>query len=180
MINQKLRETRRIFKSEATSPSVLKELFEMLFLAELVNPGSEAWLVSPWISDIPVIDNGSGSFDAINSDWPRKEIRLSTIVSELTSAGCQVKIVTRDNAQGKSFERKLIEICREQGDANKIAFKYRDVLHTKGILTSHGFLAGSMNLSFNGLIILDEQIELDTQEDQRAQARIEFHERYGE
>jgi len=46
----------------------------MLFLAELVNPGTEAWLVSPWISDIPVIDNGSGSFDAINSDWPRNEI----------------------------------------------------------------------------------------------------------
>ena len=35
----------------------MPDLLQMLFLSELLAPSRCLWLVSPWISDIPVIDN---------------------------------------------------------------------------------------------------------------------------
>ena len=49
-------------------------------------------------------------------------------------------------------------------------------LHTKGFLFQHGFLSGSMNLTYNGLEIKDEQIMYDRDPEGRAQARVAFEE----
>ena len=39
-------------------------------------PSKELWIVSPWISNIELIENRGGDFDIINPDWRGKIIKL--------------------------------------------------------------------------------------------------------
>ena len=47
---------RRIFKSAVTSRKVIQELITLMMVGELVSPGEDVWLVSPWITDVPLLD----------------------------------------------------------------------------------------------------------------------------
>ena len=58
---------RRIFKTKSVGSVVLKELMQNIFVAELLNPSQKlVWIVSPWVSDVPLIDNRGGNFDIVN------------------------------------------------------------------------------------------------------------------
>ena len=68
-MNQPIYTHRRIFKSVVTSRKVIQELITLMMVGELLDPGSTVWIVSPWISDVPLLDNRAGSFDAVNPEW---------------------------------------------------------------------------------------------------------------
>jgi hypothetical protein len=74
-----------------------------MFVAEVLQPGEEIWLVSPWISNVVLIDNRAGSFDALNPEWGRREIRLADVLVTLMNQGAQVHIVTRGEASNNAF-----------------------------------------------------------------------------
>jgi hypothetical protein len=56
---------RVIRKSQARSSEEAARLLAALFATELVAPSTCLWLVSPWISNVPVIDNETATFDAL-------------------------------------------------------------------------------------------------------------------
>ena len=168
--------TRRIFKSAVTGPNVIRELLQIVFLAELVDPGDEVWLVSPWISDLALLDNRAGGLDGINPEWRRREIRLSEISGQLMAIGCRVTVVTRRDDHNLVFIARLRDVALASGVADKLGVIIRDNLHTKGILTSHGLLMGSMNLTFRGMEMNDEFVEYDTADSAVARARLAFRE----
>jgi len=170
---------RRIFKSKTTGATTVQELLQSMFVAEALLPGEEIWIVSPWISNVVLIDNRSGSFDAVNPEWGRREIRLADVLVTLMNHGTKVQIVTRDDETNDAFRSRMSDVAREHGVEDQIAVHIHDQLHTKGILLTRGLLMGSMNLTYNGMVINDEWVEFSLDLHDLGRTRIEFS-RYGE
>ena len=165
---------RRIFKSAVTSQNVIRELLQMIFVAELLSPGRETWIVSPWISDVTLLDNRAGGFDMLNPDWGRKEVRLVEVAVRMLACGSRLIIVTRPVEHNRSFLERLRLAVREQGVDGLLTVIEREALHTKGILTDKGLLLGSMNLTYSGMELNDEVVEYDIDPVNRANARLSF------
>lgn len=167
--------TRRIFKSATTSQYVIRELLQVIVVSELLDPSEEVWIVSPWVSDIVLLDNRSGNYDTINPDWRAREIRLSDISVHLMSQGAKINIVTRGDDHNLIFRLKLEEKAYEQGFENLLNFIIKDELHIKGLLLKEGVLLGSMNITYNGLEINDEYVEYDIDKENIASSRLAFN-----
>ncbi|MBH31958.1 MAG: hypothetical protein CMG71_08270 [Candidatus Marinimicrobia bacterium] len=166
---------RRIFKSSSTGSAVIKELLQLMFLSELLAPSEQIWIVSPWISDVPILDNRSGSFDVMNPEWHRREIRLSDLALQVLTGGSRLTLVTRPDEHNLTFLDQLSERTEEASLQKQLTLVKREHLHTKGILTNAGLLLGSMNLTFHGFELNDEVIEYDTSSQRIAEARQSFH-----
>ena len=70
--------------------------------------------------------------------------------------------------------RRLAESAASAAVRELLSITVRERLHTKGILTSRGFLSGSMNLTYSGLDLNEELITYDTDEQSLAVARLAF------
>ncbi len=167
-------QTRRIFRSHVTSQDVVRELLQIMFFAELLNPSSEVWLVSPWVSDFVLLDNRSGRFNAINPHWQRREIHLVDYAQQIMTNGTRVIVVTRPDTHNQTFLNRLEDRSRESGLDDRLELLSRDGLHTKGILTNSSLLLGSMNLTYSGLELNEESVYYETSAEAIAKARIEF------
>lgn len=168
---------RRIFKTQTTNAQTLIELLESMFIAELINPGERVWLISPWISDVILIDNRTGNYDSLNPEWGRREVRLAEILVLLMSRGSEVRIVTREDPSNDAFKTRLAQLVVENNLDSMLEKQIREKGHTKGILLGRCLLTGSMNLTYNGLVINDEEITCIVDEAELQRTRLEF-ERY--
>ncbi|MER8895963.1 phospholipase D-like domain-containing protein DpdK [Mesorhizobium sp. M0676] len=172
-------ESRRIFKSLATSQNVVRELLQMMFLGELISPGGQrAWLVSPWISNVVLFDNRAGGFSAVNPEWGAREVRLIEIALYLMARGTSIGIATNLDEHNDAFLDALTVGAEEGGLSEKLKIVRRKHLHVKGILLKRGLLTGSMNLTYRGLEFNDETVVYDTALQRIAEARLNF-ESYG-
>ena len=165
---------RRIFKSQATGAATLRELLQTMFVSEILCTEGTLWIVSPWISNVVLIDNRSGNFDSINPEWGRREIRLSEVIGALMSRGAHVVVVTRPIETNESFIGAINEQADRLSLRGQLTVLLRDALHTKGILLSRSLLLGSMNLTYGGLEIHDEFIEFCIDPEDVAMTRLEF------
>lgn len=167
--------TRRIFKSAITSQNLIRELLQQMLLSELLAPGGDrAWLVSPWISNVVLLDNRAAGFSAMNPDWKAREVRLIEILTYLMVRGTPLGIATSFDAHNDSLLAALEIAAQEASVAGRLTIVRRELLHTKGLLFSRGLLTGSMNLTFRGLELNDEHVIYDTTRQTIAQARIAF------
>ena len=57
--------TRRIFKSRTSRQSEVLDVLSSLLVAEIAQPSAELWIVSPWITDLDLLDNRTGRFDSV-------------------------------------------------------------------------------------------------------------------
>jgi phosphatidylserine/phosphatidylglycerophosphate/cardiolipin synthase-like enzyme len=167
--------SRRIFKSAVTSQNLIRELLQLMLLGELMAPGGQrVWFVSPWISNIAIIDNRAAGFSAINPEWGAREIRLVEIAVELMARGSPVGVATSLDQHNLAFLDFLSEAAADMGLSEKLSIVRRENLHTKGILLRRGLLTGSMNITYRGLELNDEVVIYDTIAQSVAQARISF------
>ncbi|MDB5470158.1 MAG: phosphatidylserine/phosphatidylglycerophosphate/cardiolipin synthase family protein [Caulobacter sp.] len=168
-------ESRRIFKSKATSQNLVRELLQMMLLGEIVSPGGQrAWLVSPWISNVVLFDNRASGFSSINPDWGSREIRLIEVALHLIARGTKLGIATNFDDHNTPFLDAIQTGAEEAGVADKLLVVQRANLHVKGILLKRGLLTGSMNLTYRGLELNDETVVYDTATRVIAQARVNF------
>jgi phosphatidylserine/phosphatidylglycerophosphate/cardiolipin synthase-like enzyme len=167
--------TRRIFKSAVTSQNLIRELIQQMMLSELLAPGGQrVWFVSPWISNVVILDNRAAGFSSLNPDWGEREIRLVEILVYLMTRGTSLGVATSFDKHNDSLIALLSESANDASVADRLAIVQRKSLHTKGILASRGLLTGSMNLTFNGLEINDEHVIFDSTPQSIAQARLAF------
>ena len=171
--------SRRIFKTQTTGATTIQELLQSMFVAEVLQPSEEIWIVSPWISNVVLIDNRTGNFDALNPEWGRREIRLADVLATLMARGTLVNIITRSDPSNDAFRTRLGELAHEQGLEQQVSVLIHNQLHTKGILLGHCLLMGSMNLPYNGMVINDEWVEFSIDPQELARTRLEFR-HYGE
>lgn len=175
---------RTIFKKGASH--AVPGLLQTLFAAELINPSDCIWLVSPWVSDIEILDNRTHAFRHLEPSWPRGSVRLSDVLASLLERGTTVHVATRPvrpwiGDLGRHNDRFLEELMRRVPAAAHLSIHRQEEsnLHTKGLLGNKFFLSGSMNFTYNGVTVNDEQVRLTLDPSEVAQAHLEFKDRWG-
>lgn len=136
------------------------ELLQTIFAAELVAPSLYLWIVSPWISDVPILDNSTNSFSTLVGDWPRGRIRLSAVLGHLLRRGTMVLVAARPIEHNRDFFTQLRLQAGDIGDRLRIV--ETETLHEKGILGDGFYLSGSMNITHSGLTFNDEVLHFFT------------------
>lgn len=171
---------RVIRKSQDASASEAQQLLAGVFAAELISPGRCLWLVSPWISDVELIDNGAGSFGPL-ARFGRRRARLVEVLLALADAGTHVVIGTTSDSHNVTFLTRLKVRAEEMRllDRLTIDVDVSERLHTKALTGDDFALSGSMNITFNGIKIREELIDLRTDEAFVAQARLDAFDRFG-
>ncbi|HCV99951.1 MAG TPA: PLD-like domain protein [Acidimicrobiaceae bacterium] len=170
--------SRVIRKDSVYCNSQVRDLLQSLFAAEFICPSSHLWLVSAWVSDIPVLDNTGMGFAAISPRWGPRKIRLSEVLVELAAQGSTVIVVTNDDLHNANFKQRLMMKANQLGVDGSVHALERDELHTKALLSDAYYLDGSMNFTQNGVEVNDETISLVLETDDVQRARIEYLDRY--
>jgi hypothetical protein len=173
--------SRRIFKGKMRAESEVANLLQSILAAELVAPSSELWLVSPWISDIPVIDNRSAGFSTIEPSWGRRLVLLSEALSTLIKRGTRVVVATRPDEHNDRFLYALRTAAASAGLSERLLVHQdgREALHEKGLLGEDYFVSGSMNFTESGIRLNDEALTFEMDESAVAHARLHFRQHYG-
>jgi len=164
----------RYIHSRLTSRQ-LPDLLQTILVAELIAPSQCLWLVSPWISDIPVIDNTANTFQALEPSWYRSRIRLSQVLASLTQQGTTVYVATRPDLHNNSF----LETLKAKADLDYLNLHKAEELHSKGILSDSFYVAGSMNFTFNGITVNQETLSYETDSAAIAEQKLNFRARWG-
>lgn len=133
------------------------------------------WIVSPWLRDIPVIDNTVGAFIAVAPDLPRGSIRLVPVLRTLLERGSRIVIATRRDLQ----TQEVLDRLRMEVPAGGLSHHQREELHAKGIVGDSFALVGSMNFTYNGVERLTEMLAFHTSPSLVAEIRLEFAREYG-
>jgi phosphatidylserine/phosphatidylglycerophosphate/cardiolipin synthase-like enzyme len=167
--------TRQFLQSSGDARNSVRELLQLIFVSELLAPSRCLWIVSPWLRDVPVLDNTTGSFLSLCPELPRTEVRLSRILRELMNRGTRLVIATRSDEGNRQVVDALgsvaadrVPICHERAN-----------LHAKGIVGDRYSLIGSMNITYNGLDFLTEMLVFQTGREQVEDLRLVFRAEYG-
>ncbi|MFA9201127.1 MAG: phospholipase D-like domain-containing protein DpdK [Cypionkella sp.] len=154
----------------------VRDLFQSLFIAELIHPSPKLWLFFAWISDVEIIDNSAREFAALEPDWPAAPIRLSQVLRALLARGVELRLVIRADGHNDYFIARLQTLKARYGD--QIKWTVETSFHAKGLLGADYFLSGSMNLTLNGISINGEHLVLRTDPAAVAEQSIELESRW--
>lgn len=161
----------RLIKSSVRTSTVqLTDCLSSLFSIELMFPSPELYLISPWLSDVPLVTNRFGQFRSIMPEFGKTQLPLSDILVALADKGARVRIIHRPNHQQTTeFMQRL---------PNTIERRVSETLHEKGLVTRHFYLRGSMNFTYSGVNLNDESVELTTDPDKVELALAEARQRW--
>jgi len=160
----------RIFRSVAKKNNArLTEILGSLFALELLSPSEYFYVISPFLSEMPLFDNRYGQFRALLFEEAETWVGLSTLLNVLASRDVVVRVIHQPAA--KPFIKKL---------SSTIYTQERNTLHEKGLVSDHFWLSGSMNYTYSGVYQNDEQITLETDRDTIASAMLDAHDRWDE
>ncbi len=170
------------------SSAELRTALQNLFVAELIDPSDELWLVSPWLSNVEVLDNRTFGFRHLDPGWPRASIRLATVLATLAVRGTLVHVVTRPSRSlartPDPTERTVtafLEALTGQAPGDRLhVVRSMDEKseHRKGLLSKHVLVDGSMNWTHFGVQVNGEQVTLKFDGGEIAQAYLTFAARW--
>ena len=175
---------RTIFKTSKNCPTAARDVLQGIFTSEVLRPSKRLWVVSPWISNFEVIDNGTGSYWALDFNWGQTHIRLRDILVRIVQNGGELMLVTRPKANreqfadGEEFAKNLREKLADCGQEHRLTTIFREDLHRKGLIGDRFYLNGSMNLTHSGVELNDESINLELDEHRVSQAMQAFEQEY--
>lgn len=166
---------RRITTAGRGQTRILNDLMQNLLVTELLVPSRQLWVLSPWISDIDVIDNTAGQFKSVLPGLPARRIRLTEILIELARRGSDVRVLIRD-AESNVVARQRLE--NVGGLGAKPTVRIHPNLHDKGILGDRFHLQGSMNFTYFGQTVNAEGVTLTHDPRIIAETRIAYNSLY--
>jgi len=153
-----------------------KETFSNILLGLSLCP-EEIWLVSPWVTDFDLLDNRSNNWSNLNPGWTGRKVRFSELLIFAVQAGCKLKLVTKNDPINKEFQSKLRNAV---GASKDFSIIFSETLHTKGFLTPSIWIAGSMNFTYSGTHLNQEQVQLNISKDIILEMKLEFEQSYGD
>lgn len=171
-------QTGRVIHKRGDEGAVI-ELLRSVFLAELLWPSKTLWLVSPWISDVPVLDNRLDGFRHVEPLWPRAVVRLGSVLVALADRGARLVIATRPtraiapDEPSRMTDRFIEDLARRLGSKLVVHRDYERI-HTKGLVGDRFVLSGSMNFTYAGVNLNDELLRYSTDPTEVAEMKIEF------
>lgn len=161
----------RIIRSFGGS-HVLKDYLVSLFIAESMNPSKELYLISPFLSNSPLIENRHNQYTDVFPMIKSKSIYLSDILSTLAWKGMSVRIIC-DHEREET--KPLIDSLY-----NQVEFRKLESNHDKGLVTSNVFVHGSMNFTYSGIFLNKESVRTTTDPSDVNGALIAFRQRWEE
>jgi phosphatidylserine/phosphatidylglycerophosphate/cardiolipin synthase-like enzyme len=167
--------TSRDIHAVGSSRAVL-DLLRSLFALELLRPSKRLWIVSPWVSDIFVLDNSGRQYSTVCPEWPAGQIRLSAFLGTLISRGTQVIVVVNETSHNEDVVGRLQLASADMTD--RLILIRRQDLHEKGILGDRFTLNGSMNLTYKGVHVNDEYLWYRCDPPSVEQRRLELENRW--
>ncbi len=172
--------SRVIRKSQNASASEAATLLSGIFSAEICSPSKCLWLVSPWISDVELLDNSAGDFDSLTR-FGKRGVRLAEVLVTLASHGCHVVVGTTTDGHNVRFLDRIANLAEDLRLERKLTLSIdaSENLHTKALTGDDYALAGSMNLTYNGIKVREEFLDLRTEPEFVAQARMDAFDRFG-
>ncbi len=171
---------RVIRKASRHSRNEAKSLLQSIFAAELVCPSEVLWIASPWISDVPLIDNRATGF-TVEPSWGPGDIALSRVLGAVASRGGFIRVITTRDRSNEHFLRRLDDVRASEGIGDKIRVTFHDDerLHEKGIVGDDFAIDGSMNLTFMGVAVRKERVNFTTEVGKVARLRLEMNNEFG-
>ncbi len=166
---------RRITTSGNGQTRVLNDLLQNLLVTELLVPSKQLWVLSPWISDIVVIDNTAGQFKTVLPGLPARAIRLTEVLIELARRGSDVRVVMRD-VDTNDVARQRLQDPSNIGARPTVTI--HNNLHDKGIVGDRFHIQGSMNFTYFGQAVNDEGVTVTSDPHEISQARIAYNSKY--
>jgi len=155
----------------------IPDLLQTIFIGELICPSRTLWIVSPWVSDIPVLDNTANQFMSLEPAFAGRKIRLSEVLVKILSMGSTVCVVTRPDSHNRYFTG-MLKSWLKVNHGNLILHEVGE-LHEKGLLGDYYYLAGSMNFTYNGITLNQEAVHFTTDPQIVAENRLVFAHRWG-
>lgn len=156
----------------------LRSLLQSIFCVELLSPSNPLWFSSAWVSDIPILDNSARQFQSLCPDWEVRFIRLSECLEGICSRGGRVVVVIRDEEHNKRFVETISE-GRSYRD-KRLAIVMDKNQHVKGLVGEHQMIGGSMNFTFSGIEINEEDVIYRTDPSAIHEKRLLLSERWGD
>jgi hypothetical protein len=130
------------------------DCFGSLLAIEALSPSKEIYLISPYISNAPILDNSRHFWSALFPFTETGEIYLADILTMYAWRGSKVRLICNpEHHQTRIF-------LQTTGKG----FKYRKLKdnHEKGLITGSFYLHGSMNFTYHGIRINSERVEIKT------------------
>ncbi|MDN4128922.1 phospholipase D-like domain-containing protein DpdK [Pantoea ananatis] len=165
---------RQIFLHGSAGQRQLREVLSAQLVALIMQP-EPIWLVSPWVSNFRLLDNRSGNWDSIEPAWGGREVDFIELLVCAVNNGASLSLVTRDQPLNRDFVTALKKRLNNHADFRQ---EWRNQLHTKGLLTPHFFLRGSMNFTWSGVNRNEEFVELNSDPHAIGEALAAFESQY--
>jgi hypothetical protein len=153
------------------------DVLQALFVGELLSPSRDVWVVSPWLSDIPVLDNRGGEFAVLLPGASSRTLSLVDVLVTLAERGTRLHVVTRQDPSNQPVLQRL-RAARALLPAIDISIRER--IHEKGLLTSRLYLEGSMNFTHAGRERNEEGLSVNSDRDYVASMHVDFSGRFAE
>lgn len=171
---------RRSLRSSPRSGLSIHDVLATALTAELLSPSSHLWLVSPWISDVAVLDNSDQRLEPLLGEGWARELFLSEVLSLLIAHGTRLDLVIRpEEHNGRFLERLDRALRRSDRTLESTATVHRGAdLHEKTICGSEWLLTGSMNFTWRGLEQNDEAVTYSVDPVLAAQTRLDLEHRW--
>ncbi len=172
--------SRVIRKSQKHSSGEARDLLAALLATEITRPSKCIWLVSPWITDLPILDNSAGTFGPLGA-WGSRPVTLAEVLVTLAAAGTTVVVGTTPDPHNHTFINRMTALAINKRASQRILIRIdeKNVLHTKSVVADDYSVVGSMNLTVRGIDVREEYIELKTDPEFVSQARIDCFESFG-
>lgn len=150
------------------------DVLSTALLSEFCSPSQELWLVTGWVTDIPVLENSHRQFDAILGDAARSTLTLSEVLAALTRHGTHIHVAIREVDHNLRFVERL-ESSVEPG---RCSIYTSPDLHEKILVGWTWLMKGSMNFTWNGVQVNEESIDFLVDPQGSAAQRLELQTRW--
>ncbi|MEU9188209.1 phospholipase D-like domain-containing protein DpdK [Streptomyces sp. NPDC048484] len=168
-----MKELTRTVRTGARTGLRIDSILSAALMAEMLNPSSDLWLVSPWITDVQVIDNSHGTYDAFFGDVPPSGWRLSDTLLRIAGAGARVHVVARPDPHNDAFLRRI-----EAPELDGVHVHRDPDVHEKTLCGQEWILTGSMNYTVRGMAKNDELVTYKVGGPDAGQARLDLAQRW--
>ncbi len=165
---------RRMVRTRPRNGLAISDVLTAAIVSELCWPSEELWLVSGWVTDIPVVDNADRQFDSVMGNEPRSQMTLSEALGALTRRGTQLHVALREEDHNQLFVDRL---QRASGADSLHIYSSAD-LHEKMIVGWSWVLKGSMNFTWYGVQRNEESLEFEVDQAEAARQRLELRTRW--
>jgi phosphatidylserine/phosphatidylglycerophosphate/cardiolipin synthase-like enzyme len=162
--------------SGPTQSRAIRDLLQSLFVLEAVRPSRPLWLLSAWVTDAPMLDNGGRQFAAIDPEWGAGPVSLSSVLRTILERGGKINVITRRHELNRPFIEQLHRFEKEY--PVRLALLAEEDFHDKGLIGDDYELAGSMNFTRKGIETNSEHLILRTDPRIVAERHLELNARW--